>query len=112
MWLTRAVGCGKKRLYARAKWHFGDGRSYCTGCTELNPLCPFHKCRYTETTPQTVEGYQAWEVLLKLSEPSLSLALDVARNLGFDMDIMSELLPIEILAIKQNLNDMTKTDNN
>ena len=49
---------------------------------------------------------------MKLSEPSLSFALDVARNLGFDMDIMSELLPIEILAIKQNLNDMTKTDNN
>ena len=47
----------------------------------------------------TIEGYQAWEVLLKLSEPNLSLALDIAQNLGFDMDIMCELLPIAILAI-------------
>ena len=103
--LDELLDAEKKRLYARAKWHFGDGRSYCSGCTELNPLCPFHKCRYTETTPQTVEGYQAWEVLLKLSEPNLSLALDIARSLGFDMDIMSELLPISIQAMKIALNE-------
>ena len=95
----------KKRLYARAKWHFGDWRSYCSGCTELNPLCPFHKCRYTETTPQMVEGYQAWEVLLKLSEPNLSLALDIARSLGFDADVMSELLPPAVQAMKIALSE-------
>ena len=52
-----------------------------------------------------VEGYQAWEVLLKLSEPNLSLALDIARSLGFYMDIMSELLPISIQAMKSALNE-------
>ena len=49
---------------------------------------------------QTIEGYQAWEVLLKLTEPNLSLALDIAGNLGFDMDLMSELLPVGIWGMK------------
>ena len=52
-----------------------------------------------------MEGYQAWEILLKLSEPALSLALDIARNLGFDMEIMSELLPVGVYAMKTALND-------
>ena len=99
------VGSGKKRLHARAKWHFGDGRSYCDGCSELNPLCPFHKCRYTETTLKTDVGYQAWEILLKLSEPDLTQALNLAQYLGFDMDIMSELLPVGVYAMKTALND-------
>ena len=55
--------------------------------------------------PQTIEGYQAWEVLLKLTEPNLSLALDIARNLGFDMDIMSELLPVGIWGMKSELKE-------
>lgn len=90
----------KKRLYARAKWHFGDGRSYCKGCGQKETLCPLYKCRYIETALKTVEGYQAWEVLLKLSEPNLSEALKIAEHLGFDMAIMSELLPIGIQGIK------------
>ena len=101
---ARVVGSGKKRLHARAKWHFGDGRSYCAGCSELNPLCPFHKCRYTETTLETDVGYQAWEVLLKLSEPDLGLALSIAQSLGFDMELMSELLPKGIAGIMEVVN--------
>ncbi|MBQ8481009.1 MAG: hypothetical protein IJ532_00545 [Alphaproteobacteria bacterium] len=42
---------------------------------------------------------------MKLSEPNLSLALDIAHNLGFDMDIMSELLPIGIQAMKSALSE-------
>nr|DAR39309.1 MAG TPA: hypothetical protein [Caudoviricetes sp.]DAY63407.1 MAG TPA: hypothetical protein [Caudoviricetes sp.] len=30
----------------------------------------------------------------RLSEPDLSLALNIAKNLGFDLEIMSELLAI------------------
>lgn len=101
---TGIVGNRKKRLHARAKWHFGDGRSYCDGCSELNPLCPFHKCRYTETTLETDVGYQAWEVLLKLSEPDLGLALSIAQSLGFDMELMSELLPKGIAGIMEVVN--------
>ena len=88
---------------ARAKWHFGDGRSYCAGCNQDGKIfCPFHKCRYIETSLKTVEGYQAWEILLKLSKPDLTLALSLAQNLGLDMEIMSELLPIGIFAILDN----------
>ena len=61
-----------------------------------------HKCQYTETSLKTVEGYQAWEILLKLSKPDLTLALSLAQNLGLDMEIMSELLPIGIFAILDN----------
>ncbi len=59
----------------------------------------------------TVEGYQAWEILLKLSEPNLSLALDVARGLGFDADVMSELLPLAIQAMKTALNENKEYSN-
>lgn len=79
---------------ARCQWHFGKGRDYCKGCSETNKLCSIEKCKYIETAPQTVEGWQAWEVLKRLSEPDLSLALNIAKNLGFDLEIMSELLAI------------------
>ncbi len=59
----------------------------------------------------TVEGYQAWEILLKLSEPNLSLALDVARGLGFDADVMSELLPLAIQAMKTALSENKEYSN-
>ena len=52
-----------------------------------------------------MEGYQAWEILLKLSEPGLTQALSLAQYLGFYMDIMSELLPIGVYAMKTALND-------
>ena len=53
---------------------------------------------------KTVEGYQAWEILLKLSKPDLSLALSLAQNLGLDMEVMSELLPVGIRGMV-NTND-------
>lgn len=103
LWFAWSFGSGKKRIFARAKWHFGDGRSYCAGCNQDGKIfCPFHKCRYTETSLKTVEGYQAWEILLKLSKPDLSLALSLAQNLGLDMEIMSELLPVGLFAILDN----------
>lgn len=52
-----------------------------------------------------MEGYQAWEILLKLSKPDLTQALSLAQYLGFDMDIMSELLPVGVYAMKTALND-------
>lgn len=58
---------------------------------------------------ETIEGHQAWEVLLKLSEPDISVALGIARNLGFDMMLMSELLPVGIQGIKAGLNENCQT---
>ena len=55
--------------------------------------------------PQTIEGYQAWEVLLKLSEPNLGIALSIAESMAFDRDLLAELLPVGVLAMKQGLND-------
>lgn len=59
---------------------------------------------------ETDVGYQAWEILLKLPEPDLSLALDIARNLNFDMEMMCELLPVGIAGVKNGL-DENKNDN-
>jgi hypothetical protein len=42
--------------------------------------------------------------LLKLPEPDLALALQLAQNLGLDMDIMSELLPVGISGMVKGLN--------
>ena len=55
-----------------------------------------------------MEGYQAWEILLKLSEPDLMQALSLAQYLGFDMEIMSELLPVGVYAMKISLGENKK----
>ena len=54
---------------------------------------------------KTVQGYQAWEVLLKLSDPDLGIALTVADNLGLKSEIMTELLSVGIQGIKAGLNE-------
>jgi len=54
---------------------------------------------------ETDIGYQAWEVLLKLSKPDLSMALDIARNLNFDIEIMSELLPVGVAGMRNGLDE-------
>lgn len=97
------------RVYARARWHFGSGRSYCQGCGTDRANCPIHKCKYVETTFQTVEGQQAWEVLLKLSEPDLGVALTVAENLGLKSAVMTELLSVGIQGIKAGMSDMSES---
>lgn len=43
--------------------------------------------------------------MLKLPEPDLSLALDIARNLNFDMEIMSELLPVGVAGMRNGLDE-------
>lgn len=99
----------KKRIYARARWHFGSGRNYCQGCGEQEINCPIYRCRYVETTLKTTEGHQAWEVLLKLSEPDLGVALTVAENLGLKSAVMTELLSVGIQGIKAGMSDMSES---
>ncbi len=53
----------------------------------------------------TIEGYQAWEVLLKLAEPDLETALKIAETLNFDKETLTELLSVGVFAMKQGLND-------
>lgn len=40
---------------------------------------------------------------MKLPKPDLSLALQIAQNLNFDMELMCELLPVGIAAINVEL---------
>lgn len=47
---------------------------------------------------------------MKLPDPDLSMALDIARNLNFDMEMMCELLPVGIAGMKNGL-DEDKNDN-
>ena len=47
-----------------------------------------------------MQGYQAWEVILKLPEPDLGIAFEIAKNFGLDMEIMTEFLPVCMQAIK------------
>ncbi|MCM1323378.1 MAG: hypothetical protein NC218_04390 [Acetobacter sp.] len=42
---------------------------------------------------------------MKLSKPDLLLALTIAKNLGFDMDLMCELLPVGVAAMNVGLNN-------
>ena len=53
-------------------------------------------------------GQQAWEVLLKLSEPELGVALTLAQNLGLNMELMTELLPAGVQGIKAGIQDMSE----
>ena len=45
------------------------------------------------------------EVLLKLSEPDLGVALTGAENVGLKSEIMTELLSVGIQGIKAGLNE-------
>lgn len=54
---------------------------------------------------ETDVGQQAWEILLKLPKPDLSMALDIARSLNFDMEMMCELLPVGIAGMKNGLDE-------
>lgn len=47
---------------------------------------------------------------MKLSEPNLSEALEIAKHLNFDMELMTELLSSGIQGLKAGLSDMTKDD--
>lgn len=57
---------------------------------------------------KTVQGYQAWEVLLKLSDPDLGVALTVADNLGLKSAVMTELLSVGIQGIKAGMSDISE----
>ena len=42
---------------------------------------------------------------MKLSEPDLNMALELAHHLGFEMSLMAELLPVGIQGMKAALNE-------
>ena len=46
--------------------------------------------------------------MLKLSEPDLGVALKLAENLGLNMQMMTELLPVGVQGIKAGIQDMSE----
>ncbi len=74
------------------------------------------QCPYYENEPQTLEGYQAWDVVLKTSSQitetfPLDTALKLAENLGCDMAVMSELLPAAATGVLLGIKKLTDNGN-
>ena len=42
---------------------------------------------------------------MKLSEPDLNMALEIAHHLGFKMSLMAELLPVGIKGMTEGIYD-------
>ena len=87
----------------RTEWHHSGGAGYCDGCLRCGRDCG-GRCPYVSSQPETVEGWQAWQV----GQRSLSFqvigrtvlpvldartALMLAGTLGFDGRAVALLLP-------------------
>jgi len=98
----------KKRLTATAEWHFGGGGDYCRACPSE---CA--ECAYTLNKPQTLEGYQIWDLVLRAGGQlravpgaiigwDMTAILEMGRCLGVSPIVMAELLPsIEAVAMRE-----------
>lgn len=98
----------KKRLTALADWHFqrGGGPSYCGGCGQACPECP-----YTVNRPQTVQGLQVWDLVVRMQRQlrvsmggivgfDMTTAFAMADALGIDAVVVAEILPaVEAVAM-------------
>ena len=101
-------GRGKKRLRALADWSFGGGDGYCAACAGPCPDCPARLNR-----PQTVEGWQVWDLTQRLGGQlriapgavigwDMGAALSLASALGINALIAAELLPeIEAVMVRK-----------
>ena len=56
------AGTGKKRLRARAEWHFGGGDGYCAACPTRCAECPERL-----NQPRRFEGWQVWDIAQRMS---------------------------------------------
>jgi hypothetical protein len=115
----------KKRLKARAEWHFGGGPEYCVSCTRLDRPCARgetgcdgRRCPYLEHAPLTDAGWQAWDVLtrcagqLRLAPNGAAVigidftaAIALATALGYEARSVAELLPAGEVGLITALNE-------
>ncbi|TCO67882.1 hypothetical protein EV655_1392 [Rhodovulum euryhalinum] len=105
----------EKRLRALAEWSFGGGDGYCAACSGPCPDCP---ARLNQ--PQTVEGWQVWDLTQRLGGQlriapgaiigwDMGTALSLAQALGVNTPIAAELLPeIEAVMVRK-LNDALRS---
>ena len=91
--------------------HFGGGPDYCCSCAENGLPCSKgetnkhgDRCPYTETEPQTMEGWQAWDIALRCAGQlrtaqlavigiDMNAAIKLAEVLMYDIASAAELLP-------------------
>jgi hypothetical protein len=105
---------GKKRVRALCRWHFqpGAGPDYCRACKEEGLPCTRGEpgadgqlCPYREHALISRQEHEAWDVLLACQgqlrlAPSgqvvgidMDAALGLAAARGYDLEVLSELLP-------------------
>jgi hypothetical protein len=120
-----AAGRRKKRLKARAEWHFGGRPEYCAICARLDRPCANGKlgcdgrrCPYIEDEPLTDGGWQAWDVVTRCAGQlrlvpnasaviglDLAAAISLATALGYDTRSVGELLPAAEAGLVAALNN-------
>ena len=82
-----------KIIRAMCKWHFSGGIKYCNGCRAQKLKCK-KKCPYVKYSPQTQEGHELWDIILRYNIFDKTLygdtridttkLLDIAKALGYD----------------------------
>ena len=80
-------------IRALCKWHFSGGQRYCDGCVARELLCK-NKCPYLKHAPQTYEGNELWDIILRYNIFDKTLygdiridttkLLNITRALGYD----------------------------
>ncbi len=103
----------KKRLCSLAEWHFGGGDGYCAACEGLCPDCPRNEHR-----PETLEGQQLWQLVLRLGGQirfasagmagaiitgwDMTAALALGEAMGLSRLLVAEILPdIESVMVRK-----------
>ena len=118
---TRSPWSRKKKLNARARWHWGGGVAYCDSCAERDEPCSRGEpgrngklCPYVEHRLSDEAEFQAWEVLAGASGSlviapnghvvglDLGAALTLAAARGFDL--AAPLLPAAAAGLVDGLN--------
>jgi hypothetical protein len=105
------LNAAKKRLRALCRWHFqpGGGPEYCRACCDDDLPCARGEpgadgrlCPYREHALISTQEHEAWDVLLACQgqlrlAPSGHVVVDAALRMaearGYDVAVLSELLP-------------------
>ncbi|KAF8818080.1 hypothetical protein [Rickettsia endosymbiont of Cardiosporidium cionae] len=73
-------------------------------------------CPYIENHLQTIEGWEAFDIAEKTISQirdrfPLDCSLQLARELGYDMVVMAELLPEVAIGIREAIEKISKKNN-
>jgi hypothetical protein len=112
-------------LKARAEWHFGGGPQYCDSCAGADLPCAEGqpgpsgaRCPYDEHAPQTVEGWQVWDLAtscagqLRIAPSGAVLGFDHAAVLAMAAarDVPKEAVTVLLPAIEVTLGNTVNAE--